>query len=76
MRTRQPIGRHGLCLSVSRPFKKCRDCGEMQKLIGYLCKSCYEKRNHRIRYIKDEEYREKRKAYCREYNRRVRKVSE
>ena len=70
------LGRHGLCLSISRTYEKCADCGEKKKLTGFICKPCYEKRYRRVKYRNDEEYRERRKKYCREYNRKKRVENE
>ena len=50
------IGRHGVP-GTQRLYGKCRDCGRMEKLSGWLCKYCYNARYRGYRYRTDPEYR-------------------
>ena len=63
------IGRHGVP-GTQRLYGKCRDCGRMEKLSGFLCKYCYNARGRGYRYRTDPEYRRKMLERVAEYRKK------
>jgi hypothetical protein len=59
------IGRRGSALRRQRIYGKCGDCKETDKLIGFLCERCYDRRARKYKYQTDAGYRIK----CKERNR-------
>ena len=53
------IGSRGAALRRQRLFRRCRDCGELRLLIGFLCRKCYDRRNRLHWYATDAEFRRK-----------------
>jgi hypothetical protein len=51
------IGRRGAALRRQRLFRACRICGEVELLVGYMCKPCYMRFNARHKYATDAKYR-------------------
>jgi hypothetical protein len=50
------IGRKGNPTN-STMIGKCADCDKPNKLVGFICRSCYLKRNKKHRYHTDKAYR-------------------
>jgi hypothetical protein len=53
---RNRIGRKGNPTN-STMMGKCADCDKSNKLVGFICRSCYLKRNKRHKYQTDKAYR-------------------